>query len=124
MTIEIGWINVEETVAAFSFRSEWTGADFHSAINEFAKLLQEKPYAVHVIIDLSYSISPPKSVMTLFSSALKKLPPNIEQGIIISKSNFWPRVFHMLDAANLVPFPLHYVSNADKALEILDEYLS
>lgn len=123
MTMEIGWINFEETVIAFNFRGKWTAEDFYLALDEIRELLREKPYSVQLVIDVSYSITPPPNLMTLLRMAFKTLPSNIEQAVIISKSKFWVRVFQILEEANLVPFALQFVNNADDAYLLLDDHI-
>lgn len=123
MSIDIGWVNIEETVIAFSFRSNWSAQDFYLAIDELCQTVDEKLYPVQMIIDLSYSINSPENLLTLFRAAMKKMPSHIEQAVIISKSNYWHRIFLMLDGADLVPFPFQHVYNADDAYELLEEYV-
>lgn len=123
MSIDMGWVNIEETVLAFSFRGKWSAQDFYLAVDELCQTIGEKPHSVHIIIDLSYSISSPENLLTIFRAAMKKMPSNIEQAVIISKSNYWPRIFLMLDGAGLVPFPFQHVYNADDAYELLEEYV-
>jgi hypothetical protein len=124
MSIDIGWVNIEETVIAFNFRGKWTAEDLYLGVDDFSQIVAAKPYPVHMIIDLSYSITPPPNLLTLLRAALRKFPSNIEQAVIISKSNYWPRVFLMLDSADLVPFPFQYVYNADDAYELLEAHIN
>jgi hypothetical protein len=123
MFVDVGWINVEETVIAFNLRGNWTTGQFYLAADKLSNLVQEKNYSVHLIIDLSYSTVVPSNLLTIFRMGFKKFPPEIEQAIIIVKSGFWQRLFLMLDSADLVPFPFQFVENADEAYKILEKYL-
>ena len=123
MSVSSGWINVEETVIGLNFQGRWSAEEFYLHIDEFIQTVSARVEAIYLVIDLSYSTTAPENLMTLLRSAMKKMPPNIAEAVIISKSNYWPRVFLMLDSAGLMPFPFKYVYNADEAYALLEEHI-
>lgn len=123
MSIRIEWANSAETVLTFTFSDRWTAQNLYLATSELCKMIEERPYPIHTIIDVGSPINAPKNLLALLRATFKKFPSNVERAIIISKSSFWNGIFSTLNSANAIPFPYQYVRDTDDAYGLLEEYV-
>jgi hypothetical protein len=83
MPITLSWFNPEKTILYEQLQGTITLQEYYMMVDEAAALLQERPYPVHILADMSAlnQKTLPTNLLLAAKYADKRLPAN--QGIVV-----------------------------------------
>jgi len=81
MPYRVFWDSEEETIVHHTLDEQWTVMDYLNGLRDTHLLMNEKPYTVHVIVDLTTSKGYPTNLLSMHRTVESSVPNN--QGVVV-----------------------------------------
>ncbi len=96
MPIHVNWGNEAKTYTIFTFSGNWTWEDYHKAIGQGAELVNEIPYTVNIILDLTNCNLFPSNMLSHFSTSMRQPPKSFDLAVVVTTSGFVQAIANMI----------------------------
>lgn len=95
MAVTVEWYDPEETILRYTYDTHWAWPDLQEALIIGRGMMQEKPYIVSVVHDLSATLSFPSSMISNMRHFINQRPDNIGMVVFVSNRMFINGLFRV-----------------------------
>jgi hypothetical protein len=86
--LDVTWGNPEKTYTIFKFTGRWTWDEYHAAIQKGVSLIEDIPYTVNILLDLSECNLFPSNMLSHFGTSMQRPPRDFDLAVIVTTSGF------------------------------------
>lgn len=97
MPIEVTWGNPEKTYTVFKFIGVWTWDEYYGAIETGASLIEDVPYKVNILLDMSECRLFPGNLLSHSASTMRQPPRQFDLAVVVSETSFVRVLVTILD---------------------------
>ena len=88
LPLDVTWGNPEKTYTVFKFSGRWTWDEYHAAVKKGSTMIQDIPYNVDILIDMSDCKLFPNNMLSHFGASMQRPPREFDLAVIVTTSGF------------------------------------
>jgi hypothetical protein len=88
LALDVTWGNPEKTYTVFKFSGRWTWDEYHAAVKKGSTMIEDIPYNVNILLDLSECKLFPNNMLSHFGNSMQRPPREFDLAVIVTTSGF------------------------------------
>ncbi len=122
MAITVNWGNPEKTYTIFKFMGKWTWDEYYASIKAGSDLIENVPYTVNILLDLSECNLFPSNLLSHAGASMKQPPRAFDLAVIVSTSGFVNAIMGLIERLYGKKTRFKVVKTMDEARTIFAEH--